>query len=62
MDFLVECTIREVEPEPHEVVNPSLDPNLPAWTLHIDGSSKLESDGVSLVLTRPNSIIVEYAL
>ena len=62
MDFLVECIVREAEPKPQEVGNPGLDPNLPAWTLHIDGSSKPEGSGVGLVLTVPDDIIAEYTL
>ena len=37
-------------------------PDLLAWILHIDGSSKLEGGGAGSVLIRPDGVIAEYAL
>ena len=61
-DFLVECIVREAKFEPQEVANTGPNSYLPAWTLHIYGSSKPEGGGAGLVLTGPNGVIAEYSL
>ncbi|XP_068309757.1 uncharacterized protein [Pyrus communis] len=39
-----------------------VEPTLPVWTLHVDGSSNQQGCGVGLVLTTPDKVAMEYAL
>ena len=39
-----------------------LEPDLPLWRLSVDGATNSQGSDVSLILTSPNGIDMEYAL
>lgn len=58
----------QISPEPtptstlvHIASNGNFDPNLPLWTLYVDGSSNALGCWAGLVLICPNNVVLEYA-
>ncbi|CAL9016411.1 unnamed protein product, partial [Prunus brigantina] len=57
-DFISELTLPIIE----NVTAEHLDPSVPVWILHVDGSANQQGCGAGLVLTTPDGGKLEYAL
>ncbi|CAL8175083.1 unnamed protein product [Prunus armeniaca] len=62
-DFISELTPSvPSEPASSDVDVERLDPSVPVWVMHVDGSANQQGCGAGLVLTTPDGAKVEYAL
>ena len=63
-DFLVEFMHPEdlTEEYPQPNLPPGLQPALPTWELHVDGSSNKQGSGAGIILNTPEGLQIEYAL
>ena len=59
-DFIMEFTLSNTSMKPTETTQ--LAPDLPIWSLSINGAANSQGSGAGLILTSPNEIEVEYVL
>ena len=67
VDFIVECTLPEEDPE--VVQDPPIEDTLeepvlatPSWTLYIDESSTTKASSARIIFVSPEDAFLEYAL
>ncbi|GAA0153629.1 hypothetical protein LIER_37708 [Lithospermum erythrorhizon] len=59
VDFVIECTARDLPEDTEHVPTP---PELPLWTLYVDGASNPKGVGAGILIQRPEDSCFEYAL